>query len=282
MLQQLTIIAPGLLGASLGMAAKHLGLVQRVHVWARRIETRLECEAQPWCDAVFAEPAEAADGAALVVICTPVGEIARYAAMLAPRLRPGAVVTDVGSTKGLLCREAHASMPEGVAFVGSHPMAGSEKTGLANAQADLFRERACLVTPLPQTPQPAVETVCRFWRGLDMEVTTMSPDRHDEIVAHISHVPHLLASALCSMLAQQDPGTWQAFAGNGLRDTTRIAAGSPTLWRDIVEQNRDEVLRTLSSFEDELALLRSSIANRDWPSVRHLLERGKHYRDLLA
>lgn len=263
------------------MAAKRVSLVERVHVWARRAETRLECEAQPWCDAVFAEPEAAAQGADLVVICTPVNEIARYAALLAPVLQPGALVTDVGSTKGQLCRDAQAAMPEGVAFVGSHPMAGSEKTGLAHAQADLFRDRACLVTPLPDTPREAVEKICRFWRELDMEVTTMDPDRHDEIVANISHLPHLLASALCSLLAQKDHA-WQAFAGNGLRDTTRIAAGSPTLWRDIVEQNRDEVLRSLTAFEDELARLRSTVANRDWPQLRHILERGKHYRDELA
>lgn len=263
------------------MAAKRHSLTQRVHVWARRPETRLECTAQSWCDGAYADPAEAAAGADLVVICTPVNEIANYAARIAPALRPGAIVTDVGSTKGQLCRDAQAVMPAGVTFVGSHPMAGSEKTGLAHAQVDLFKRRACFITPLAETDPQAVETVCRFWRALDMEVTTVHPDTHDEIVAHISHVPHLLASALCSQLAQRDTA-WQAFAGNGLRDTTRIAAGSPSLWRDIVEQNRDEILRALSAFEDELAHLRSTIANRDWPQVRHILERGKVYRDQLS
>jgi len=142
----------------------------------------------------------------------------------------------------------------------------------------LFARRACFVTPLPKTDPAAAETVVKFWDDLGAEVTTLDPDAHDEIVAHISHLPQVLASILCAFLAKKNPA-WRNFAGGGLRDTTRIAASDPALWRTILEQNRDEVLRALRQFQDELQAMQASLANRDWFDVVARLERGKAYRD---
>jgi prephenate dehydrogenase len=278
--EQLTILAPGLLGASLGMAARRLGVASRVHVWARRAESRLECEGSAWCNAAFADPLEAVGGSDLVVVCTPVDQIVPMVRRIGPGLADGALVTDVGSTKSRICRSCAHAVPAAAVFVGSHPMAGSEKSGMEHAQAELFRGRACLVTPLEETPPPATDRVVGLWRALGMEVTSVSPEKHDEIVAHISHLPHLLASLLCRQLARQ-PAQWRAFSGNGLRDTTRIAAGSPDIWRSIFEENREELLRAVDGFERELAEIRSLLHNGEWAQVRHLLELGKRYREEL-
>lgn len=277
---QLTILAPGLLGASLGMAVHHFGLARRIHVWARRAEIRAECAALPWCDHAFADATAAVRDSDLVIVCTPVDTIVEIVGRVAPGLRQGALVTDVGSTKSRVCRLAARAVPPGTVFIGSHPMAGSEKSGMEHAHTGLFRQRACLVTPLEDTPADAVDRLVCFWRSLGMEVTSVSPEKHDEITAHISHLPHLLATVLCLQLCHK-PEQWQAYAGGGLRDTTRIAAGHPEIWRSIFEENREELLRAVEGFEHELARMRAHLHNGEWAQVRHLLERGKVYREAL-
>ncbi len=262
------------------MSVRERGLAARVHVWARRAEVRAQCAGQPWCDAVFDTPEAATEGADLIVLCTPVETIHRLARRIAGSLAEGAIVTDVGSTKSLVCRFCDAFMPEHAYFIGSHPMAGSEKSGLENARADLFNGRPCFVTPLVDSNEQAVEKIVRFWRNLDMEVQTLSPESHDEIVANISHLPHFLATLLCTYLRGKNPN-WRNFAGGGLLDTTRIAAGSPEMWRAIAEQNRDEILRALEGFEQELRGLQSALANEKYFEVLNALERGKEYRDSL-
>jgi len=280
---QLTILAPGLLGASVAMAARHFGVARRIVVWARRPEVRVQLETAPWCDAVCSTPEAAAAGATFVVICAPVECIAPLAAQIRPHLPPHAVVTDVGSVKADVCRQAQVAYPPGAAapvFVGSHPMAGSEKTGHENGSPLLFDRSACFVTPLADTPAAAVDTVVRFWRALGAEVATMHPDQHDEIVAHVSHLPHVLAATLCDLLAGKSPD-WRNLAGPGLRDTTRIAAGDPRLWRGILEENREEVLRALRGLQTELEAFHAALANGNSLEVLARLERGKAWRDQL-
>ncbi|MCW5547848.1 MAG: prephenate dehydrogenase/arogenate dehydrogenase family protein [Opitutaceae bacterium] len=274
---QLTILAPGLLGGSVAKAARTHGLASRIVLWARRPESRLALREQPWCDAVADTPEAAVAGADRIVIAAPVDRIVPLIRQVAPHLAAGAIVTDVGSVKGEICRLGQAAVGKSAHFVGSHPMAGSEKTGWEHASADLFARRACFVTPLPETAPQAVEVVVRFWRELGCEVTTEHPDKHDEIVAHISHLPQVLASTLCAFLAHKDP-RWRNHSGGGLRDTTRIAGSDPALWRTILEQNRDEVLRALAGFEDQLHAFKAALANRDYLDVTARLERGQVYR----
>lgn len=278
MFDSITVLAPGLLGASVAKAARSRGVARHIRVWSRRVETRTELRNVAWCDAVLDTPAEAARDSQLVVICAPVEHIVPLVEQIAPALADGSVVTDVGSVKSALCRGSQGALAgRRATFVGAHPMAGSERTGHAHADAELFRGRPCFVTPLPDAAPAAIDAVVRFWRALDAVVVTESPERHDEIVAHISHLPHVIASALCSLLAQRDP-RWRDLAGPGLRDTTRIAASDSDLWRGIFEQNREEVLRAISAFEDELAALRAALANDDMFAVRAILERGRVYR----
>jgi len=277
-LAQLTILAPGLLGGSVARAARARGLARRIVIWARRPEVRLALRAQPWCDAVADTPEEAVRAASLVVLAAPVDKIPELARAIAPSLPAGAIVTDVGSVKGEIVRLASAALRPGTHFVGAHPMAGSEKTGWEHGTATLFERRTCFVTPIATTDAPAAETVARFWRDLGLEVVTVDPNRHDEIVAHISHLPQVLASSLCAFLSARDP-SWRNFAGGGLRDTTRIASSDPKLWKTILSENRDEVLRALRDFQDELQGLQAALANRDYVEVTARLERGRAYRD---
>lgn len=278
-LEQLTILAPGLLGGSVARAARARNAAQRIVLWARRPEVRLQLRGQPWCDGIADTPAEAARGASLVVIAAPVDRIVSLAQQIAPVLSPGAIVTDVGSVKGDIARLGQVALtPAQAHFIGAHPMAGSEKTGWEHGTAELFDRRTCFVTPLPDSAADAVGKVVTFWSDLGAEVVTVSPDQHDEIVAHISHLPQMLASSLCSFLASKNPA-WRNYAGGGLRDTTRIAGSDPQLWKSILEQNHDEVLRALRQFADELHQFQIALANRDYVEVVTRLERGKAYRD---
>lgn len=278
-LNQLTILAPGLLGGSVARAARARHAAKRIVLWARRPEARLELRRQSWCDAVADTPEAAAREADLVVIAAPVDRIVPLAQQIAPALPTGAIVTDVGSVKGDISRLGHAALSgQRGGFIGAHPMAGSEKTGWEHGSETLFEHRTCFVTPLPESESRSVDTVVAFWRELGAEVVTLSPDQHDEIVAHISHLPQVIASSLCAFLATRNPA-WRNHAGGGLRDTTRIAGSDPQLWRSILEQNRDEVLRALRAFEDELHQFQIALANRDYVDVAARMERGRAYRE---
>jgi prephenate dehydrogenase len=277
-LDQLTILAPGLLGGSVARAARAQGAARRIVLWARRPEARLKLREQTWCDAVADTPEAAVREASLVVLAAPVDKIAPLTQQIARALPAGALVTDVGSVKGEISRLGGAALSPHAHFIGAHPMAGSEKTGWEHGTATLFEHRTCFVTPLPESDPRAVERVVAFWRMLGAEVVTIGADQHDEIVAHISHLPQVIASNLCAFLAQKNPA-WRNYAGGGLRDTTRIAGSDAQLWRSILEQNRDEVLRALRKFQDELHAFQIALSNRDYVEVVARLERGKAYRD---
>ena len=278
MLDQLTILAPGLLGGSVARAAHSRRAAGRIVIWARRPEVRAQLRGQPWCTEISDTPEAAVRGAGLVVLAAPVEKIVELARQIAPALPKGAIVTDVGSVKARLCRECAAAMPAGVPFVGSHPMAGSQKTGWENGSEALFVGRTCFVTPTAKTPPDAVKTVSAFWTALGGNVAMLAPEAHDEIVAHISHLPQSLATTLCSALARRDP-QWRAFAGGGLRDTTRIAASDATMWIEIFQQNRDEILKALGEFQNELDGFQKALVAGDWAELRARLESGKNYRD---
>lgn len=277
MFQQISILGPGLLGASLALTMKKRGLCQRVHSWSRRSETRAQAMQADWCDAVFDQASAACEGSDLVVVCTPVETIVPLIKQIVPSIRSDALVTDVGSTKSLISREA-----QGIAvnFIGSHPMAGSELKGMGHASHNLFDGAACFVTPLDGDRDSEIIRLQNLWQAIGMRVVTTTPERHDEIVAHISHLPHLLASCLCAYLGGMD-ANWKSLAGGGLRDTTRIAAGDPTLWKQILEQNREEVIRAVDGFESELQALKGALLNKKTPELIARLERGKQFRNSL-
>lgn len=277
MFQQITILGPGLLGASLALALKERALCQRVHAWSRREETRTQAGQSSWCDTVFDDPARSCEGSDFVVICTPVQTIPPLLGEIAPVLSPETLVTDVGSTKSEICDRAREI---GANFIGSHPMAGSERTGMSHARADLFEAAACILTPTTSTDPAQLARLRLLWEAIGMRVVTLSPEKHDEIVAHISHLPHLLASSLCGYLASKD-ASWKDLAGGGLRDTTRVAAGDPSLWQQILEQNREQVFQAIEGFQSELESLKVALQEKDATALTGLLNQGKRFRDTL-
>jgi len=273
----LTIVGVGLLGGSVALAARQRRLVGRV-VGCDRSESALALAVQRgMIDEAATDPCRAVAAASLVVFCTPVDHVAETVAFCAGACRPGTLLTDVGSTKTAIVRRLAGRMPPGVNFVGSHPLAGSEKGGAENARADLFENRLVVMTPIGDPPA-AVWTIGDFWRALGARVETMSPEKHDEILATTSHLPHLLASVLAGVL----PLEWRPLTATGFRDVTRLAAGSPELWQAIFLSNQPALLEAVGRFSAHLELFREAIARGDGATLRVLLEQGKYVRDSLS
>ena len=280
MYKQITILGPGLLGASLAMAIKDRMPESRLVVWSRRAENRTKSLQSNWCDATFDRPEDAVVDSDLVVVCTPVESIVPLLERIEKNLGATTLVTDVGSTKNQICQAASKILVKGATFVGSHPMAGSELKGMDNAKADLFENAACILTPTTSDVYEASNSLRTFWQAIGMHVTEMAPDKHDEVVAHISHLPHLLASTLCSYLAHQAPAIGE-LSGSGLRDTTRVAAGDPDLWQQILHQNSEAILRAVEGYEVALKAFKATLKQSDSDNTKRLLQLGKEYRDSL-
>jgi prephenate dehydrogenase len=283
MSSHVAILGPGLLGGSLALALRERSLA-RVSVWARRQTAIEEARARNCCDEASTDPASVVSRADVVVFATPIGAMPQLAREIAPHLKPGALVTDVGSVKLGICGELGVILSETAAdFVGSHPMAGSEQTGLASARPDLFDASVCIVTPDERTKQSVVQRTAEFWRAVGCRVRVLPPAEHDAIVASVSHLPHLLAAALVNSIAASTPAAFD-FCGPGFRDTTRVASGPPAMWTEILAENRDAVRLSLDALIEKLralsTLLSANSPERD--SVMHqFLTEAKAQRDRL-
>ncbi len=274
----LTIVGVGLIGGSIGLAARQRGVAARVLGVGRRPETLEQARALGAIDETCLDLAPAVHRADLAVFCTPVDQIARQVLDTAPGCAPGTLLTDAGSTKAAIVRAVDERLPAGVAFVGGHPLAGSEKRGPEHARADLFVGRVTVLTPTDATPPDAVARTQAFWEALGCRVRCLSPEAHDEALAWTSHLPHLLAATLAEIL----PAEWADLTASGFRDTTRIAAGDPALWRAILLQNRAPVLRALADFAAELNPFIDALEADDSETLDRLLTRAKKVRDALG
>jgi len=274
----LTIVGVGLIGGSLGLATKQRGLARTVRGLGRR-QTSLDRALKAGAiDEMHLDPQTAVHDADLIVYCTPVDQIAEQVVQFAAWCKPRTLVTDAGSTKGTIVAAVEAAAPPNVDFVGSHPLAGSEKRGPDFADADLFEGRWTVVTPTPRTNAEALANVKDFWTALGSRVKEMTPADHDRALAMTSHVPHLIAAALAGAL----PDDVHELAATGFRDTTRIAAGDPGLWTAIFEHNRDAVLAALGAVESKLQSFRTALTDRDWTTLDRLLAQAKRVRDALG
>jgi prephenate dehydrogenase len=249
---RLSILGVGLLGGSLGLAAKKQLKGCRVIGYAHRPQTLRAALDTGAIDEGYDTPTAAVRGADLVVLCAPVGLLAPILSQIAPELGPEVVVTDVGSTKATVVRSAERQRPA-VRFVGSHPMAGSEKRGVEFAQADLYANALCITTPTDQTDPDALRQVEAFWRSLGMRLRRLSPEDHDRLICDVSHLPHAVAAALVS-LQEEDA---LSLAGKGFMDATRIAGGDGGLWRDILLDNRENLARSLGRLRGQLDALQA-------------------------
>lgn len=278
---KVAIVGPGLIGGSIGLALKQRGLAELVVGVVRSAPSAERATAAGVVDATTLELAAGAQGAELVVACVPVGDIPAVLAKAAEVCPSGALLTDAGSTKARIVRlaeEAAARRGEGMAFVGSHPLAGDHRAGPESARADLLEGRTVVVTPTERTPPDALARTREFWTSLGGRVLTMSPEEHDLGLARTSHLPHLMASALAGMT----PEELLPLAGAGWSDTTRVAAGSAALWRDIFVDNREGVLAALGDLENRLAEFRGALEAGDADTIQRLLAEGKHRRDALG
>ena len=281
MFRQVTIVGPGLLGASLAMALRRRKACDRIVIWARSAERIEECMGKEWCDHAEQNLASAVSGSSVVVVCTSVASISPLVSSIMPDTREGMIVTDVGSVKEQICVEAE-KIAKGTtgAFIGSHPMAGSEKSGMKHAKADLFDGKPCIVTPSENTPEPAARIVREFWENLGMKVFSMESREHDRCVASLSHLPHLLSSSLAHCL-DEIPEEWKKLAGRGLMDTTRIAEGDPELWEQIMITNKSHLLESVGKLEKSLAMVKEQLTKGSARELREFLETGSMFRKSL-
>ncbi len=275
--EQVTVVGVGLLGGSIGLAVKAAEERVRVVGVGRRmssLQRALDAEA---IDEATLDTAAGASGADVVVLATPMPAYGRHLEALRPALRAGAMVTDVGSTKRLVVRIAEAVLGRGGPFVGSHPMAGGEQRGPEYARADLFVGATCIVTPSRHTPGALARRAERFWRMLGGVTVRMTPAAHDRAVARVSHLPHLLAALMVRLQRPRE----LPLAGSGWLDTTRIASGSPPMWRQIILTNRAAVLAALDDADRELLRLRDLVEAGDGPGIERYLAAAKKRRDAL-
>lgn len=273
----LAILGPGLLGGSIALAARARG-GYRVSMWARRPEAVAEVEALGVADFASADIRSVVADAALVVLCVPVGGMPALARQVAEAIPPGAIVTDVGSVKALVCAELGKIFAGRGRFVGSHPMAGSEQTGIGAARADLFTGAVSIVTPQEASEQDAVATIVKFWEALGSRVLRVAPEEHDRIVALVSHLPHLLAAALVNTVADASLSAFD-FCGPGFRDTTRVAAGPPAMWAEILRTNHVAVRAAVEALIEKLREM-ATLLDRDQP-MTEILTQAKAQRDRL-
>jgi cyclohexadieny/prephenate dehydrogenase len=259
---RVALIGIGLIGSSLARVLRRDEMAQHIVACARRAETRRAALDLGVCDSATEDAAAAARGADLVVLCTPLGAYEAVARAIGPALKPGAIVTDVGSAKSCVIADVGPHLPEGVHFVPGHPVAGTEHSGPAAGFAELFEGRYCILTPPPGTEAGAVETVASMWRQAGMKVEVMAAQHHDRVLAITSHLPHLIAYTIVGTatdLEEQAMLEVVRFSAGGFRDFTRIAASDPVMWRDIFLNNRDAVLEMLGRFTEDLTALQRAI-----------------------
>ncbi len=280
--RRLALLGIGLIGSSVARIAKERGdLAAEIVVNARTQKTLDRVIELGFADRVEIDPAKAVEGADGVMLCAPVGAFAELAAAIAPALLPGAVLTDVGSTKQSVIRDVGPFVPPGVHFVPAHPLAGTEHSGPDSGFTTLFKGRWTLLTPPPGADEAAVEKVAELWRRCGSMVERMEPAHHDRVLAIVSHLPHLLAFTICGTaddLADETRREVTNFAASGFRDFTRIAASDPVMWRDIFLNNREALLEMLARFMEDAQAMARAVRWGDAAYIEDKVERGRKIR----
>lgn len=279
-INKLCIVGLGLIGGSIGLAARKRKLAREVCGLVRRPESVREARRRGVVDFATLDPVKALAGADMVVIAVTLGATEQIARQIQTHLPEGCIVTDVGSCKQRVIERTQKALGSGVRFVGVHPIAGSEQSGMSAAVADLFDGAPCILTPVRGTDPAALKQVTAFWKALGSRVNVMSPGEHDRIAAAISHLPHFLAVSLvnASVGMLGDEKTVLDYAGSGFRDTTRVAASGAEMWADIAADNAGEMLRAVTALEKQLSALKKALRGKDGDAARALLTRASAVR----
>jgi cyclohexadieny/prephenate dehydrogenase len=278
---RLALVGIGLIGSSLARVARREGLAGEIVIATRRPETLARAEELGLGDRYTLSAREAVEGADCVIVSVPVGASGAVAAEIAPGLKPGAIVSDVGSVKGDVVRQMAPHIPAGVHFVPAHPIAGTEHSGPDAGFPDLFKNRWTILTPPPGADPDAVERLAAFWRGTGARVETMEPAHHDLVLAITSHIPHLIAYNIVGTASHLEAVTASEvikFSAGGFRDFTRIAASDPTMWRDVFLHNKGAVLEMLGRFIEDLFVLQRAIRFSDGDQLFDLFTRTRAIR----
>ena len=279
--EKIAIIGVGLLGASLAKACRRHNLVEEISGFGRNRENLDKAKSLGVIDHYAKDLPEAVKDVDLVVLCTPVSKIVPLIESFLPHLKQGVVITDVGSVKGPLVHQLDDLMPEGIFFVGSHPIAGGEKSGLEASREDLYLNAKCILTPTPKTNTHALGKVGALWKAVGMDTLTLDADEHDFVFGAVSHLPHIVAYALMNTLGalrtKQDHEV-TAYSGAGLKDITRIASGDPVMWRDICLSNQAHSLDLIDRFQETLNDLRSLIEKNDGKALEEAFIAANKYR----
>ena len=281
--KKIAIVGMGLIGGSIGMAVRKKRLAGKVMGIARRKESLEKALEKGAIDKGTTETADSLKNADLVIVALPVGVIPETVRQMAPHLKPGCIITDVGSTKKNIVDTIDRFLPERLCFIGSHPLAGSEKSGIDSARDSLFTNTTCIVTPGKHSPPESVNRLRGFWEALETQVLVMPPGDHDLIVALTSHLPHLAAAGLVNLVedfSHKDNRILSAVA-SGFRDTTRIAGSSPVLWHDICMSNRKTMASVLRTYREALEKIEQSITQGESDNLLDFLKKAEKARDAL-
>ena len=278
---RVALIGLGLIASSMAHAMKQFGLVGEIVGYAKTEDTRRVALEIGICDRVFGTAAEAVQGADLVVLAVPIGAMAEIAAEIGPHLAQGACVTDVGSVKQAVIAAVGPHIPEGVAFVPAHPLAGTEHSGPRSGFATLFQNRWCLLTPTEQSTPEAIQRLRRLWEAMGSNVDEMDAPHHDLVLAVVSHTPHLIAYTMVGVadhLRRVSNSEVIKYSASGFRDFTRIAASDPTMWRDVFLTNKEATLDILGRFTEELFVLQRAIRMGDGDQLHAYFTRTRAIR----
>jgi cyclohexadieny/prephenate dehydrogenase len=284
MFNKIALIGVGLIGGSIALAARRGGLARQIVAATRSAETAATANRLKLVDHCGTDLAEACKDADLVIVCTPVGACGEAAKVIAPSLKPGCILCDVGSVKQAVIRDMQPHVPPGVHFIPTHPVAGTENSGPEAGFAELFDGRWCILTPLPDSDPAAVDKLEAFWKALGSLVERLNPAHHDRILAITSHLPHLIAYTIVGTaddLGGHLNSEVLRFAAGGFRDFTRIAASDPTMWRDIFLNNREAVLEVLQRFQEDLFYLQRAIRWGEGDKLFDLFTRTREIRRAL-
>ncbi|MCC2111018.1 MAG: prephenate/arogenate dehydrogenase family protein [Hyphomicrobiales bacterium] len=281
LIERLALIGIGLIGSSLARVAKEKGLAGHIAISSRTAATLARAEELGLGDSYHEDAGEAVRDADLVIVSVPVGASGDVAAAIAPHLKPGAIVSDVGSVKTSVIRQMAPKLPDNIHFIPAHPVAGTEYSGPDAGFADLFENRWCILTPVAGTAQEAIDRLIAFWRGCGADVEVMNAEHHDLVLAVTSHIPHLIAYNIVGTADDLEAVTESEvmkFSAGGFRDFTRIAASDPTMWRDVFLHNKEAVLEVLGRFTEDLFALQRAIRWGDGEQLFDLFSRTRAIR----